>query len=396
MTTRMALEGYRVLDFTHVLTGPYCTMLLADMGAEVIKIEKQGEYDRTAFPMINGESYYFMVLNRNKKGITLNLKEPQGIEIAKKLVEDSDVVVENFRPGVMARLGLGYDCLKQINPQIVFASISGFGQNSPNSSRPAFDLIAQALSGVMKNTGDPNGPPMRCGFDIGDIIPAILTAFAIVTALCARNHTQKGQYIDVAMVDSLILSQQDYFTITKATGEAPIRAEKGGHPVAFPYDAFRTKDDWVAIACWGDYMFPKLATLIGMPQLADESEFKTEKRRCRNRSACRPYIEEWLRDLTTAEALALLDENGVPASEIYDYKQVLESEQVKIRDLVQRIQHPVAGEIDVPGVAPKLSETPGKVFQPSPLLGEHNEEIYCDLLNYSIDQIEEFKKEGVI
>ena len=220
----MALEGVRVLDFSHVLSGPYCTMLLADMGAEVIKIEKQGEYDRIALPLINGESYFFMILNRNKKGITLNLKEPQAIEIAKKLVEQSDVVVENFRPGVMDRLGLGYDTLKQINPKIIFASISGYGQNSPNSSRPAFDLIAQALSGVMKNTGDPNGPPMRCGFDIGDIIPALFTAFAIVTALCARNHTHKGQFIDVAMVDSLILWSTVSLSWRKTAGTAWLEA----------------------------------------------------------------------------------------------------------------------------------------------------------------------------
>jgi crotonobetainyl-CoA:carnitine CoA-transferase CaiB-like acyl-CoA transferase len=198
------------------------------------------------------------------------------------------------------------------------------------------------------------------------------------------------------MVDSLILSQQDYFTITKATGKAPERAENGGHPVAFPYDAFRTKDDWIAIACWGDYMFPKLASLIGMPQLVDESEFKNEKLRCRNRSACREYIEKWVCQLTTAEALALLDQNGVPAAEIYDYKQVLESEQVQYRKLIQRVVHPIAGEIDVPGVGPKLSETPGKVRTPSPMLGEHNEEILSELLHYSLEQIKEFKKEGVI
>jgi crotonobetainyl-CoA:carnitine CoA-transferase CaiB-like acyl-CoA transferase len=396
MKKKMALEGIRVLDLTHVLSGPYCTMLLADMGAEVIKIEKHGEYDRSAVPLIRGESYFYMVLNRNKKGITLNLKHEKGVEILKQLTAKSDVVVENFRPGVMENLGIGYEILKNINPNIIFASISGYGQNSRNSRLVAYDLTAQAQSGVMSITGDPKGPPMRCGFDVGDIIPGLYTAFSILAALIARMNTGVGQMIDVSMVDSLILSQPDQFTTTMATGKAPERAEKGGHLVAFPYDAFRTRDEWIVIGCWGDPMFAKLARLIKRPELIEDPRFITEEDRCTNRSQLRKIIEKWLRDFTADEAIVLLRDHGVGVAEILDYKQVLESDQTKDRDLIQPIVHPIAGEIEVPGFGPKFSETPGGVRTPAPTLGEHNEEVYSGLLGYSLEQIKEFEKEGII
>ena len=396
MKNRMALEGVRVLDLTHVLSGPYCTMLLADMGAEVIKIEKQGEYDRNAIPLIKGESYFYMVLNRNKKGITLNLKHNKGVEILKQLTAKSDVVVENFRPGVMDKLGVGYETLKEVNPKIIFASISGYGQESRNSNLVAYDLTAQAQSGVMAITGDPEGPPMRCGFDVGDIIPGIYTSFSILAALIARRHTGVGQMIDVSMVDSLVLSQPDQFTTTMVSGKAPERVENGGHLVAFPYDAFRTKDDWIVIGCWGDPMFAKLARLLKRPELIEDPNFSTEEDRCANRSELRKIIEKWLSNFTAAEAIALLRDHDVGTAVVYDYKQVLESGQAKDRELVKRIVHPIAGEIDVPGFGPKFSQTPGDVRTPSPLLGEHNEEIYTGILDYSLKQIREFEKEGII
>ncbi len=396
MQNQLALEGIRILDLTHVLSGPYCTMLLADMGAEVIKVEKYGEFDHLALPVIEGESYFFMVLNRNKKGITLNLKHKKGIEILKQLTAKSDVVVENFRPGVMDKLGIGYKTLKKINPKIIFASISGYGQNSRYPNRVAYDLTAQALSGVMAGTGDSDGPPVRSGIDIGDIIPAIYTAFSIMTALYARMVSGIGQMIDVSMVDSLILSQPDQFTTTMATGKAPERMPHGGHIVAFPYDVFATKDNWIVIGCWGDAMFANLARAIKMPELADDPRYLTEQDRCDNRAALRPLIEKWLENLTAAEAVGTLLDEGVTAAGVYDYKQVLESHQAKDRNLIQRIKHPIAGEIDVPGVVPKFSETPGEVRTPSPMLGEHNEEIYKGLLGYSLEQIKELKKEGII
>lgn len=396
MGKKLALEGIRVLDLTHVLSGPYCTMLLADMGAEVIKIEKHGEYDRKAAPLINGESYFYMLLNRNKKSLTLNLKSEKGVEILKDLMTRCDVVVENFRPGVMDKLGIGYDVLKKINPKIIFASISGYGQNSRYPYRAAFDLTAQALSGVMAVTGYPDGPPTRCGFDVGDIIPALFTAFSIVTALHARLNTGMGQGIDVSMVDSLILSQPDQFTNTIAYGKAPGRVDHGGHLVAFPYDVFAAKDDWIVIACWGDPMFERLANLLNMPELLKNSKFATEKDRCTNRSEIRKFIEDWLKDLTAAEAVVHLLDNGIPAADVYDYKCVLESAQVEDRELVKHITHPIAGNIALPGVVPKFSETPGDIRTPSPMLGEHNKEIYADLLGYSEEQVKEFKKDGII
>ena len=396
MKRKLALSGVRVLDLTHVLSGPYCTMLLADMGAEVIKVERHGEYDRNAIPLIKGESYFYMVLNRNKKGITLNLKHQKGVEILKQLTARSDVVVENFRPGVMGNLGIGYETLKEINPKIIFASISGYGQGSRYPNRVAYDLTAQALSGVMAITGDPKGPPMRCGFDVGDIIPAIYTAFSIVTALYSRLITGIGQMIDVSMVDSLILCQPDQFMTTMATGKAPERVENGGHIVAFPYDTFAAKDDWIVIGCWGDPMFSNLARSIKMPELTEDPRFITEEGRCTNRAELRNIIEKWLENLTAAEAVGILLDNGVAAADVYNYKQVLESHQAKDRDLVKRIKHPIAGEIDVPGFGPKFSETPGEVRTPSPMLGEHNEEIYTGWLDYSVEQIKEFEKERII
>ena len=393
-----ALDGVRVLDLTRVLSGPFCTALLADMGAEVLKVEHPDGGDGARMESavtIKGESVYFMSLNRGKKSITLNLKKEGGIQILKRLAEKADVVVENFRPGVMEKLGISYPILKEINPRIIFVSISGFGKNSPHEQLPAFDLIAQAVGGIMSITGQPDDPPTRVGASLGDTATALYAAFAISTALYARNLSGMGQYIDISMVDSIFSLLEISLFKYLASGEIPGRIGSR-HPVSYPYDVFRAADGYYVIGTWDNTGFSRLCEVMGKTELPSLEKFSTDERRGKNAGELKAIIEDWSSKLTVEDVLKRLEKGSVAAGPIFDMKQIAESQHIKARQMLVEVEHPIAGKIRIPGVPLKFSLTPGRVERPSPLLGEHTEEILTTLLGYDKRAIQGLRDSGVI
>jgi len=394
-----ALKDVRVVDFTRVLSGPFCTAMLADMGAEVIKIEgPKGGADLARLDngvTIKGEALYFMTLNRNKKGILLNLKKKEGIEIVKKLVKVSDVVVENNRPGVMEKLGIAYPDLKKINPAIIYASISGFGRKSPFANHPAFDIVAQAMSGIMSINGFPENPPTKVGIALGDTASAIYSAFAIVVALYARKVHGIGQYIDVAMVDSLFSLLDMNLLKYLANQEVPTRIGSR-HPTSYPFDAFEASDGYFVIGTATERAFINLCAVMGKPELHERDEFKTDKDRSLHSDKLKPIIEQWSRQFTVDQVLEKLNAAMVPAGPVYNIGQITQSEHIRTREMLPEIDHPIAGKVKVVGSPVKLSETPAAVTAPSPILGQHTEEVLEKMLGYKKKEIEALKVQNVI
>jgi len=391
-----ALDGVKILDLSSALAGPYCTMMLADMGAEVIKVEPpEGDVSRSwGPPFIEGESSYFLSINRNKKSIVINLKSEKGKEIVLKLAEKCDVFVENFRPGVAKRLGVDYETVKKVNPKIIYCSISGFGQEGPYRDYPAFDQILQGMGGLMSITGEPGRPPVKVGIPITDIAAGMFAAYGIVCALFYREKTGKGQYVDVSMLDSQVawLTYQAgrYF----ATGEIP-GPIGSGHPLIVPYQAFKTKDGYINIAAGNDNLFRSLCKVLGVEHLADDPRFNTNPKRVENREELVKILEEIFVQKTTSEWLELIRKAGVPCGPIYNVADVVNDPQVLFRKMVVEIDHPKSGRIKVTGVPVKLSESPGDVRLPPPMLGQHTVDI-LKFLGYSDEDISKLKDEGVV
>lgn len=394
---RHALEGLKVIDLTRVLAGPYATMLLADFGAEIIKIEvpKTGDDSRAFGPYVNGESAYFMSINRNKKSITLNLKTEEGKDILKKLVSQADVLVENFRPGTMEKLGLGYELLKEINPKLIYAASSGYGHTGPYSQKPAYDAVVQAMGGIMSITGQVGGKPTRVGTSIGDIAAGLFTAIGVLTALNYRNETGKGQKVDVAMLDCQVAMLENAIARYTSTGDVP---KPGGnkHPSIVPFESFGTNDGDIMVAAGNDNLFQKLCSALELEDAANDARFATNPLRNENYEALKPILDKAFAEKSIDEWRSILDEAGVPNSPINTIDRVVEHPQVIARDMVQTVKHKVAGEVKMPGVAVKLSETPGMIESAAPLLGEHNEEILKEYLNMSNEDINSLKEKGVI
>lgn len=368
-----SLEGIKVLDFSRVLAGPYCTMLLADMGAEVIKVEKPktGDDTRQFGPFQNGESAYFMFLNRGKKSIEVDLKEEDDRNKLMELIKDVDVIVENFRPGVMKRLGLDYETLKCVNERLVYCSISGFGQYGPFKERPAYDLVAQAMGGIASITGYPDSPPTRTGASIGDMSSALFAAYGIMVALFDRERTGKGQAVDVAMLDSIFAFLEH--NVMRYTSEGIVPERIGNrHPISAPFDVYESKDGYVVIAIANDSLFARLCQLMNKTELLDDERFKTDLRRGENERALKVIIEEWLSEYTAEEAVELINKAGIPSSTILNIAEISESEHIRMREMLVEIEHPVAGKVRIPGNPVKLSRTPVEIKDPSPSLGEHN------------------------
>ncbi|MGP3667067.1 MAG: CaiB/BaiF CoA transferase family protein [Candidatus Bathyarchaeota archaeon] len=391
-----ALDGVKVLDLSSALAGPYCTMMLADMGAEIIKVEPpEGDVSRSwGPPFIEGESSYFLSINRNKKSIVVNLKFDKGREIVLKLAEKCDVFVENFRPGVAKRLGVDYEVVKKVNPKIVYCSISGFGQDGPYRDYPAFDQILQGMGGLMSITGEPGRPPVKVGVPITDIAAGMFAAYGVVCALFYREKTGKGQYVDVSMLDSQVawLTYQAgrYF----ATGEIP-EPIGSGHPVIVPYQAFKTKDGYINIAAGNDNLFRSLCEVLGVKHLADDPRFNTNPKRVENREELVKILEKIFIQKTTNEWLELIRKAGVPCGPIYNIRDVVSDPQVLFRKMVVEIKHPKAGMIKVTGVPVKLSESPGDIKLPPPMLGQHTDEI-LSFLGYSSGDIVKLKNDGIV
>lgn len=393
----LPLEYIKVLDLTRVLAGPYATMILGDLGADIIKVEMPdiGDDARHFGPYLNGESAYFMSLNRNKRSITLNLKTEKGKEILIELIKQCDVIAENFRPGTMEKLGIGYDVIKEINPKIIYAASSGFGHTGPYSERAAYDAVVQAMGGIMSITGQKNGKPTRVGTSIGDITAGLFTAIGILTALVNRNNTGLGQKIDVAMMDSQVAILENAIARYIVTKEVP-KCEGNRHPSIVPFETFDTADGEIMIAVGNDSLWTKFCSVIGMERLGKEQQYAKNSMRNERYLELRPIIAEPLMWKTTKEWQELLDLAGIPNGPINTIDKVLEDPQVIAREMIVDIDHPIAGKLQIPGIPIKLSNTPGKIRRPSPILGEHSEEILRELLGYTDEEIDALRKDKVL
>lgn len=390
------LEGIRVLDVSRVLTGPYCSLMLADLGAEVIKVEIPGRGDDTRAwgpPFLGGESAYFLSVNRNKKSVTVNLKSPEGRKILLALAARSDVFLENFAPGVAARLGLDYDALRAVNPRLVYCSISGFGQDGPYRDHPAYDIILQGLGGLQGITGETDRPPVRIGVAVADIAGGMFAAFAIVSALVHRQTSNAGERLDVSLLDSqlawLTYMAGNYF----ATGEDPERAGSR-HPTIVPYQAFATKDGYLNVAVGNDDIFRRFCDALGRPDLARDARFATNPARVENRGELEPLLEGLFRGKTNGEWMGILDAHAVPAGPVSRLSDIVRDPQVRARGMVLEIDHPKAGRIRQFGPPFRSGHERGPP-SPPPRLGEHTEEVLASL-GYPPDRIAELRRDGVV
>ena len=388
------LEGLRVLDLSRVLAGPYCTMMLADLGAEVIKIEPPGEGDdsRAFAPFIGNESAYFMSLNRGKKSIVLNLKNEKDKAAFLELVRIADVLVENYRPGTMEKLGLGYEELREINPRLVYAAISGFGHTGPYSQRPAYDMIVQAMGGIMSITGEPNRPPTRVGTSVGDITAALFGTIGILTALNVRNTDGTGQKVDIGMLDCQVAILENAIARYEVTGQAP-KPMGSRHPSIAPFEAYPTKDYFVIIPAGNDTLWAKLCNILGITQYIDDPRFKTNRDRVANVEILYDLLGEVTKTRTTDEWMDILETGGVPVGPINTIDKVVADPQVLAREMIVEITHPVAGPMKIAGNPIKLSDTPGKVSEPAPLLGQHTDWVLRDVLGWDDERIAAYKSE---
>jgi crotonobetainyl-CoA:carnitine CoA-transferase CaiB-like acyl-CoA transferase len=374
------LHGLRVLDLTSQLAGPYCAMLLADLGADVVKVERPGTGDeaRAGGPHLHGESAPFMIVNRNKRSVSLDLKRDEGRAIARQLAGAADVLVENWRPGTAARLGLGWGDLHAFNPRLVYCSISGFGQTGPYAGRGGFDRIAQGMSGLMSITGAEHGPPLPVPLPVADIGTGMFGALGILAALQARTRTGQGQRVDASLLETpiawAVYEAAEHF----ATGAVPRRLGPG-HRTNAPYQAFRTADGWINLGGGSPAIWPRICRVLGVEPLIDDPRFRTATLRVQHREPLEALLQARFVTASTGVWLARLEEAGVPAGPILTYDQVFADPQVRHREMAVELEHPRAGRMRVLGVPYKLSATPAAVRRPAPLLGEHTDEVLREL-----------------
>ncbi|MGC9092624.1 MAG: CaiB/BaiF CoA transferase family protein [Bacteroidota bacterium] len=394
------LSGVRVLDLTNVLAGPFATVHLALLGAEVIKIENPvgGDLARKlgASPKLNTQlmGTSFLAQNANKKSVTLNLKPEEGKEIFRKLVKTADVVVENFRPGVMSRLGFSYENLSKINPRLIYCAISGFGQTGPDAFKPAYDQIIQGLSGVMAINGDERLNPLRCGFPVCDTVGGLNAAFAIVAALFHRERTGEGQFIDIALLDS-IMPLMGWVAANWLIGNQPPVLMGNDNFTAAPSGTFRTKDGYINIAANEQKQWEALTEVLGMPELKEDPRFKERDTRKANRKALTPLIEEKLKEHPTAYWVEVLNEREIPSGEILRLEDALIQPQIKHRKTISEVDVPGIGSVKLFNLTAKFEKTPGSIDSPPPRLSAHTEEILTGL-GYSKEEIRIFKEKGII
>ena len=391
------LTGLRVLDLTRILAGPYATMVLGDLGAEVVKIEQPevGDEARGFGPFKNGFSLYFMSVNRGKKSVTLNLKTPRGKEIFLELVGQSDIVVENFRPGAMQKLGLDYESLKKHHPSMLYASCSGFGQTGPYATRGAYDMIIQGMGGVMSITGEPGRPPVRVGTSIGDITSALFTVIGILSALRHRDRTGVGQLIDVGMLDCQVAILENALVRYFSSGVAP---EPLGtrHPTITPFEAFESADGYAVLAIGNNTLWRKFCDYVNRPDLIDDERFCTNALRSENHAALFPALSEIMRQRTTAQWVEALETIGVPCVPVNSIDKVVADPQIQAREMIVSVEHDTTGRAQIPGIPIKLSETPGQVDAPAPNLGEHTASVLTALLGMDAEAVRRLKHAGVV
>jgi CoA:oxalate CoA-transferase len=394
-----ALDDVRIVDLTRVIAGPYATTLLADMGAQIIKVELPGRGDdgRYGYPAVDGVPVVFLALNRNKKGITLDLRKPRGAELFRKLVQHADVVVENFAAGTMEKWGFGYQALSGINPRLIYAALSGFGQSGPYAQRTSYDIIAQAMGGLMALTGFPDGPPIRGGGALGDFIGGLFTALGVLFALHYRDRTGKGQMVDVSNMDAIFSMLDNWPTVYGLTGQLPQRAGNR-HPFTAPYDCFRARDGWVVIGVGNSQLFRALVTAMGMPELGRDPRFKSPSARLERHDEVNRVVGDWVAEHAVAEVLRVLGPDGanIPCAPVMTLDRLVADPQVRAREMIVDLPHDKLGKIPVTGVPFKLSESPGRIEHLGPELGQHNDEIYGGLLGLSAGEMDELRGDGVI
>ena len=391
------LDGIRVLDLSRVMSGPFCTAMLADLGAEVIKVEmpEVGDDSRHFGPYRDGESAYFMLLNRGKKSVTLNLKSDRGRKILEALVGSSDVLIENFRPGVADRLGIGYAALEPLNPGLVYASISGFGQDGPLAGRPAYDLVVQAMSGLMDVTGQRDGPPTAIGESMADVCAGMFAAWGISTALFARERTGKGRHLDIAMLDSMFSMMLTVLSLQLYSDRAPVRVGSR-HPVTYPVDAFEAKDGHVVLVVSSDRAFGAFCKAIRRPGLSEDERFRTNADRNTNEDALKAIIEAWTSERTAVEIVAAMDAAGIPAAPVLSLADVTESAHIASREMISTVGHPTLGDIPLVHQPVRFSGAERTFQRPPPGLGEHTRELLASLLGLGDAEIQALADDNVI
>jgi formyl-CoA transferase len=392
------LAGIRVLDLTRVLAGPYCTMFLGDLGAEVVKVEQPGVGDDTRGwgpPFVGGESAYFLCINRNKKSTTIDLKRQDGIDLIRRLAGSADVLIENFRPGTMERLGLGEKDLRTLNPRLIYASLSGFGADGPMSDAPGYDLIIQAWGGLMSITGAPDGEPTKVGVAIMDLVAGLMLGKAIVAALFAREKIGIGQKIDTSLLEAEVASLINVGSNYLIAGTT---AERWGnaHPSIVPYQSFKTADGYLVIGVASEGIWQRFCEAIGKTQMADDPRFAKNADRVDNRSLLIAILTELFRSHDNEYWLKLLNAAEVPCAPIQTIDQVFAAPQVRHRDMLVEVEHPTAGTVRMAGIPVKFSATPATVRLSPPLLGEHTEEVLSSWLGMSDQEIADLKVKKVI
>lgn len=393
----LPLEGVKVLDFTAIMAGPYCTLMLADMGADVIKVESfpEGDGSRRFDPKVNGESYCFAVLNRNKKSLALNLKDARGRDIFMKLARDADIVIENYRPGVVRKLGVDYDAVRAINPDIIYASISGFGQTGPYSRKGGFDIIAQGMSGIMTMTGEAGGRPAKVGIAMNDIAAGTTALYAILGAYIKRLRTGEGVYLETSLLEAGMAWTYWEFGAYFGGGEIPV-ATGTRHRRSTPYQAYRTQDSYVTVGANNEKLWTAFcAAVLERPELMDDARFKTRAARLKNIDALQDEIEKVFATRPTEHWVRKLDASGVPGGPVFDYVQAFHNEHAKARNMVAEIDHPKIGRMKILGNPVKASAELARSRATAPWLGQHSAEVLKSL-GYSGTETASLFAEGVV
>lgn len=384
------LKDLVVLDLSRVLAGPYCTMMLADYGANVYKIEPPvvGDDSRAFGPFVDKESAYFMSLNRNKRSMVLNFKQESHKEVFKEMVKKADIVVENYKPGTMEKFGLGYDVLKEINPKIIYAACSGFGHSGPYMLKPAYDIIVQAMGGIMSITGSENGEPTRVGASIGDVTAGIFTAYGVMLALYHREKTGEGQKVDVGMLDCQVAILENAIARYVTSGNVP--GPLGNrHPSITPFASYTAKDGYIIVGAGNDRLWEKLCDVLGKQEWLQDPDYASNGSRTNNVKKLQTQMDEVMKDKTISEWMEILEKAGVPCAPINTIDKIVGDPQIKSREMIVEVEHPVAGSLKMAGVPIKMSKTPGAVKTPAPLLGQHNNELLKEMFGWDDATIEE-------
>lgn len=393
------LGDIRVIDLSRIVAGPLATMILGDYGAEIIKIEQPGVGDdsRQWSPPVapDGQAAYFFSINRNKKSVTLNLKHPKGKEILWEFVRRGDVLIENFKPGIMDALGFGYEAVHRFNPRLIYCSISGFGSTGPYRERAGYDTILQGFTGLMSITGEGDGPPVKVGVALIDVITALYAHGAILAALNHRERSGQGQHVDLSLMESGIAALINAATAYLIAGEVQGRWGSA-HASLVPYQAFKTKDDYLIVGAGNERLWRAFCRVLGMPELADDPRYDTNAKRVERREEMVRLIEERLSARARDEWLPLFAEAGLPCGPINNIGQVFGDPQVFHRGIVQEVDHPTAGRVKLVGPPVKFSDTPAQIQAPPPLLGEHTEEVLTKLLGYTVEDVSQLRADGVV